>query len=243
MDNIPLRNKPIFIGLSCLSLFCLVSSFANPLQRLEVYQQIEIGAFNLQYQKRFVITENDRDYPYGFNPSKAEKVAQIHQDYKIEKVFFLFVAIVTASASLYLGNEVVGNDEINSEIRKIKSEGRKQLILEGIKHQLALASKSQRLLFLDEMKAMMDEFGSDELERLEMDELLIIGEERTPEDTPKFRELFPENLDATTWKAVTRAISEGLSDEEIVADILGCGKTDAVIGEKYLSYLKGKLGY
>lgn len=241
MENISSRNKPLFIGLSSLSLFCLVSSFANPLQRLEIYQQNEIGAFNLSYQKRFIITENDLDYPYGFSQSKATKIAQIHQDYKIEKIGFLLVGIIAASFSLYLGNDVVSNDEINSETKRIKSEGRKQLIIERIKHQLALASKSQRLLFLDEMKAMMEEFGSEETEMMEIDEYLITGDDEVePKSTQKFREIFPEHLDATTWKAASKAISEGLSDEEIIADILACGKTDAVIGENYLSFLKEK---
>ncbi|HBS72339.1 MAG TPA: hypothetical protein DEA79_25255 [Cyanobacteria bacterium UBA11153] len=240
MEVTVLKNKPLFIGLSCLSLFSLVSSFAYPLQKLEVWKQNEVGTFGIEYQKNFIITENDRDYPYGFNSDRATKVAQIHQDYKIEKIFFLFVAIITASFSLYLGNDVVASDEISSEINRIKSEGRKQLILEGIKHQLALASKSQRLLFLDEMKIMMEEFGRDELESVEIDEYLAIGEVENDElleitQTSDFRSVFPESMDGTCWKAISKGISDGLSDEEIIKDTLDC---DLALGKSYLEYLK-----
>jgi hypothetical protein len=139
-----------------------------------------------------------------------------------------------------MGNDVIGNDEINSEVKRIKSEGKKQLILERIKHQLAMASKSQRLLFLDEMKILMSEFDSVESEIMDVDELLITGDESENENQSietgvSFRHIFPENLDTTTWKAVTKGISDGLNTSEIIKDILQC---DVEIGESYLKYLK-----
>lgn len=59
------KGKKLFIGLSCLSIGCLVGSFGYPLQKLEVYKQLESGQFNIEYERTFVLTENDLNYPYG----------------------------------------------------------------------------------------------------------------------------------------------------------------------------------
>lgn len=165
------KNKPLFIGLSCLSIGCLASSFAYPLQKLEVWRQSELGAFNSRYERTFILTENDLNYPYGFSEERANVVARIYQDYKIQKFFLLGCAIASALTALSFGAETCLNDEIDSEAIAIKSKGRKQLMIEAIKHRLAMASKSQRMLFLDEMKALVEEFGSAEGEILEADEL------------------------------------------------------------------------
>ncbi len=165
------RNKPMFIGLSGLSLACLIGSFAYPLQKMEVWRQSEIGAFQLEYKRHIILTENDQDYPYGFNPEDSLKVKQIYRDYKVEKFGLLILAVFGASTALSIGHETCIGDEIDTEVEHIKAEGRKQLILEGIKHRLAMASKSQRLLFMDEMKALIEEFGSAEGEILEGDEV------------------------------------------------------------------------
>jgi len=164
------RNKSLYIGVSCVSLACLIGSFAYPLQKLEVWKQTEVGAFNLEYERNFIITESDANYPYGFVKSKAVNVGRIYQDYKVEKTFLLILSILTASTALKIGAETCIGDEIDTEVDKIKTEGKKQLIIEGIKHRLAMASKSQRLLFMDEMKVLIEEFGSVEGEILETDE-------------------------------------------------------------------------
>jgi hypothetical protein len=165
------KNKPLFIGLSSLAISCLIGSFAHPLQQLEIWRQVEIGSFNIQYEKNFILTENDLNYPYGFNEKKAVKVGQIYRDYKLEKIFLLSVAAITAMYANSLGQETCINDEIDNEVATIKAKGKKELLLEKVKHRLAMASKSQRMLFLDEMKALVDEFGTLEGEIQEADEL------------------------------------------------------------------------
>lgn len=240
MENL-LKDKPLFIGLSCLSVGCLVSSFAYPLQKLEVYRQSEMGQFNIGYEKIFLITESDRNYPYGFNQNKAERIAQIYQDYKLQKILLLLMAGACGGCALQIGSGICEVAELDGEIQQIKARGKKELILEGIKHRLALASKSQRLLFLDEMKALMDEFGSSEQETQEADEINALYENLEEEQSPaqglNFREQFPESMDATARKAIAKAEQSGaIADEEIIRDVLGCNNFQ--IGREYLQYLR-----
>ncbi len=285
------KNKTWFIALSCLSIGCLASSFAYPLQQLEVWRQPEQGAFNSNYERTFILTENDLNYPYGFDQEQARVVAQIYHDYKLQKFFLLGCSIACALTALSIGSETCLNDEIDSEAIAIKSKGRKQLVLEAIKHRLAMASKSQRLLFLDEMKALVEEFGSVEGEILAADEANAtdkfvsasylmadgiaidavvsqtwghepgtaehgevkrkfqewLGEEVTqpPLTTAQpsekdFRDCFPQSMDGATWKAICKAMGEGLSESDIVQDVLGCGESNREAGSAYLAWLKNR---
>lgn len=243
------KQKPLFIGLSCLSVGCLIGSFAYPLQKLELYRQTERGQFDTIYTKTYLITENDLNYPYGFQKTKARKFAQIHVDYKIQKILLLALAAGCSISALLIGNETVPLSELESEIASIKAQAKKELTLKGIKHRFALASKSQQLLFLDEMKALMDEFGSSEQEILEADEINALyseaeadetteeaQEEEQPEDS--FRAQFPAQMDETAWKAILKALTSGATKHEIIKDVLTC--SDLTIGGAYIDYLKGK---
>jgi hypothetical protein len=237
------RNKPLFVGLSCLSVGCLVSAFGYPLHRLEVYSQPEQGRFGYSYEKRFIITENDLNYPWGFNQHKAVKIAQVYESATAQKFFLLILSGLCAGYALLIGQETVINSEIDSELETIKATGKKQLLLERVKHKLAMASKSQRLLFLDEMKSLIDEFGSPEEEMLEADELNALYEETesSPEDSGDdvaFRSQFPESMDGTYWKAIQKA--DGLTQEEIIRDVLGCAESQEASGLTYLDFLKRK---
>ena len=238
------KNKPMFIGLSGLSLACLIGSFAYPLQKMEIWKQTEIGAFNLEYERHIILTENDQDYPYGFSPENSVKVKQIYQDYKIEKFGLLILSIFGASTALSIGHETCVGDEIDTEVEQIKVEGKKQLIIEGLKHRLAMASKSQRLLFMDEMKALVEEFGSVEGEILEGDELNALDESEMTQDEVKqteesidFRAVFPETMDGMTWKAICKGLGDGLNRSDIVKDVLDCGQSQRELGEAYFDHL------
>lgn len=165
------KNKRLFVGLTCLSIGCLIGSFGYPLQKLHVYKQVEQNALKVTYERNFIITENDVALPYGFNGRKAQLVAKIYQDNKQLKITFLVGAIACSLTAISIGTETVMADEIDLEVEAIKATGRKQLLLESVKHRLAMASKSQRLLFLDEMRTLISEFGSQEGEILEVDEL------------------------------------------------------------------------
>jgi hypothetical protein len=242
------KNKGLFIGLSCLSVGCLVGAFGFPLQKLEVYSQAEIGAFNQEYEKRFVITESDSNYPYGFSNERAVKIAQVYNNYLPQKLMLLVMAVTCSGYALMIGDGTVINSEIDSEVSAIQATGKKQLLLERVKHNLALASKAQRISFMDEMKALLEEFGSPEEELIEADELNALYEEVSDTsnesgeviagiDMEGMRATFPENLDATTWKAVSRAIANGSSREEILIEVL---QSNNDIGKAYLDFLKQK---
>jgi hypothetical protein len=165
------KNKRLFVGLSGGAICCLVGSFAYPLQKLEVYRQVEKNALGVAYVRNFVLSENDVSVPYGFDNKRAKLIAKIYQNAKQQKLLLLIAAAVCAMGALSIANETVLADEIDSEVSVIKAVGRKQLLLETVKHRLAMASKSQRLVFLDEMKALMQEFGTPEGEILEADEI------------------------------------------------------------------------
>ncbi len=146
-----------------------------------------------------------------------------------------------------IGDKTVINSEIDSEVQQIQATGKKQLLLEKVKHNLALASKAQRISFMDEMKALLEEFGSPEEELIEADELNALYDEvsdSTPNDTPttgipedEIRKHFPENIDRATWNACSKAIANGASREEILIEVL---QSNNDIGKAYLDLLKAK---
>lgn len=275
------KNKRLFIALSCAAIASLIGSFAYPLQKLEVYRQAEKNALGQGYARNFIITESDVSLPYGFDSSRAKLVAKIYQDAKQQKLLLLLAAAVLAIAALTIGDETVLADEIDFEVSAIKAVGRRQLLLEGVKHRLAMASKSQRLIFLDEMKALMEEFNTPEAEILEADELNATdkftnagyllaegipldaavaqtwgcptgteehraikqkflawqGEEEVKEEGPDFRSQFPETMDVSSWKAISKALAEGMTKEEIVTDVLGCKGVQSAAGNAYFDHL------
>lgn len=242
------KNKGLFIGLSCISVGCLVGAFGFPLQKLEVYSQPEMGAFNQEYEKRFIITESDSNYPYGFDEARALKIAQVYNSYLPQKLMLLVMAVTCSGYALMIGDSTVINSEIDSEVGAIQATGKKQLLLERVKHNLALASKAQRISFMDEMKALLEEFGSPEEELIEADELNALYDEvsdksadqsdsNTGIDIESIRSHYPENLDSVTWKAVSKAIANGSTREEILIEVLQANND---IGKAYLDYLKQK---
>jgi hypothetical protein len=245
MDKLA-KNKSLFVGLSCLSVGCLVSAFGYPLQKLEVYSQTEYGRFGYSYEKRFVITESDLNNPIGFSKGKAVKIAQLYESATAQKFALLVIAGMCASYALLIGQETVSSSEIDAEVALIKNTGRKQLLLERVKHDLALASKSQRLLFLDEMKTLLEEFGSPEEEIMEADELNALYEQVVVTETTNvvgnhdFRDIFPESMDATYWKAIQKAKDDGFSETEIAREVLGCKSGQVELGFRYADHLAGK---
>ncbi|NEO34377.1 MAG: hypothetical protein F6K36_29060 [Symploca sp. SIO3C6] len=54
-----------------------------------------------------------------------------------------------------------------------------------------------------------------------------------------FREEFPEAMDSSTRKAIYKALGEGISEDEIVREVLGCCASKEPLGSAYLKYLRG----
>lgn len=61
--------------------------------------------------------------------------------------------------------------------------------------------------------------------------------EITEED---IRKEFPEELDATSWKAILKGLQNGSDKQEIIKDVLGCNESSKLIGIAYFEYLKDK---
>lgn len=277
------KNKVYFLGFSLLSIGCFVSALAFPLEKYEVYQQTSAGVFGQSDEHFFILTEQSKAKPYGFNNENAVLVEQNLDNHKVEKIFLLIAALASSGLSVYLGRDLVDAVELDSEVAAIKAVSKRQLLIEGVKHRFAMASKSQRLLFMDEMKALIEEFGSVEGELLEADEvnatdkftqvayLLADGhslqtaisqcyglKQDTPEHSElmtKFkrwndddetdvteidRKLFPLELDETCLKAVLKASSDGVTDKDIITDVLGVSKANLAVGTVYLNFLRQK---
>lgn len=242
------HQKPLFIALSSLSIASLIGSFGFPLQRLEIYKQPELSTFKVPVVRTFILTENDRDFPYGFDKSKAKKFAQIHEPYTVQKILLLTTAIGCSVVALIISRELVPLSEMEEEITRLTVEGKKELSLKAIKQKFALANKSQQLLFLDDMAAMLQEFGSPEEDMLLADEMNALYEqteqnilpkdevEETKPEVVEYRSQFPETMDSVSWGAIQKAIASGATREEIVKDVLG-GGTQA---SAYFDYLKTK---
>jgi hypothetical protein len=60
------------------------------------------------------------------------------------------------------------------------------------------------------------------------------------EPTEEMRKQFPEAMDAPSWKAILKALSNGASRDEIIKDVLGCSVHNAKLGGAYLDFLKQK---
>ncbi|WP_226594230.1 hypothetical protein [Microseira wollei] len=66
------------------------------------------------------------------------------------------------------------------------------------------------------------------------------GDEEVEEEEviPDFRTQFPETMDAASGKAINQALTEGVSREDIIADLFGCKGAQTELGEAYFDYLQ-----
>ena len=158
------KNKGLFIALSCISMGCLVGSFAYPLQKFEIWKQTEINPFGQKYTKTFVISEAEQRSPYGLDKGTGQKIASIYEDNKIQKLLLLATCIMSASAAMILGEETIPEVEIQAEIKKIDGEAKQEFIIDKIKHKWAMATQAQKQLFREELQALAQLFGEATLE-------------------------------------------------------------------------------
>jgi hypothetical protein len=164
-------TKPLFMGLSFLSIGCLVGAFAGPLEPLEVWHQTEYNQFQQPYTKVFIRTATERQLPYGFDAGRAEKIAQIYEAALFQKMLLLAASIIGAGLALSIGQDTVEKSEIDAEVATIESQGQKELIVSRIRHKLAMASEAQKQLMREELRALVDLAGGDEtLEASEINE-------------------------------------------------------------------------
>ena len=155
------KHKTLFISLSCLSIGCLFASFGYPLQSVEVWKQREINQFDQNYDRVFILTESDLQKPYGFNKKKADKVAQIYQDFKGQKFIILFISLLSGGMAMLLAEDAVQGDEIDAEVKTIDQSANKEFLLSKVKHRWAMLSEAQKQLFREEIAALAEIAGGD----------------------------------------------------------------------------------
>lgn len=158
------KNKGLFVAFSCLSMGCLVGSFAYPLQKFEIWQQSETNPFGKNYTKTFVISEADQRSPYGLDKAQGQKIASIYEDSKAQKLLLLVTCIMSASAALILSEQTVPEVEIQAEVAKIEGEAKQEFIIDKIKHKWAMATQAQKQLFREELQTLAQLFGEATLE-------------------------------------------------------------------------------
>lgn len=170
MGNKAVSSKKLsFIALSCVSIGSLFGAFSGSLERFEVYRQYEVNQFNQQYTQTFILSENQTTKPYGLDIGKADRIAAIYQDAKLQKILLLATAMVSSAVALMIGDETVNAAEIHHEVTKIETASKKQLLLEEIKHRYAMMSLGQRELFKTELQELLElSGGHDTLEATEV---------------------------------------------------------------------------
>jgi len=92
-------QKSAVIYWSVASICCLIGSFAYPLQKLQVWRQVEKNAFYQTYTRNFVITENDVSLPDGFNSNSSKLIPKISQSNPQQKFILLVASLVGISSS------------------------------------------------------------------------------------------------------------------------------------------------
>jgi hypothetical protein len=73
----------------------------------------------------------------------------------------------------------------------------------------------------------------------------FVGESKTNFNSSQIseediRKQFPEQLDATSWKAILKALQAGAGRDEIVKDVLDCSEQSMRLGLAYFELLKEK---
>ncbi len=152
------KNKEAFIGLTAVSSLSLMGAFGYPLQQLSVYKQPTEGAFGRVYDRVFVVTANDQNYPYGFEEDKAVKVSQILNDYALQKWLSIVICIASTSTAIAMSKTLLPALDIDEQVESIQGEAKKEFITREIKHTWALADKAQRMQYAQEMREMLNQF-------------------------------------------------------------------------------------
>lgn len=173
VSNDTLYNRRLFLSTSLVSVLCLLGSFGNPLQKLTVYHQKEIGLLDAERTDVYVITESDRNYPYGFIQEKAVRVAQIREDYKGVKIMLLALSLIASAYSLSLANSVISESDLEKEVVDMEITAKKELLMKRLKLMAALSMKEQSLEIMNQMAGLFESYGEElpEYENEELDEM------------------------------------------------------------------------
>jgi hypothetical protein len=156
------QNKElVFICLSCISIGSLFGGFAGNLESFEVWKQPTVSSFNRESKQIFILTERTQK-PYGLSTNQAQLIASNYTSDIVQKSLLLGVAGVSSAIALLLANINFDELQLNWEVARIETEGKKQLLSEKIKNKYALMSLAQREQFRLEIASLLELTGGDE---------------------------------------------------------------------------------
>jgi hypothetical protein len=143
---------------------------------------------------------------------------------------------ISYEAEVDFYEQLVGT-QIESELQ-VKSLEVENRLLQRLAPLLAMKSQLERQLAAISPHPEISEEEKQEAAKSAIES--VFEEEVQTDPTEEMRQLFPEAMDVTCWKAILKAVGNGASREEVTKDVLGCGAHNAKLGGVYLDYLKQK---
>lgn len=148
---------------------------------------------------------------------------------------------ITYEAEVDFYEQLVGT-QIESELQ-IKSLEIENKLLQRLAPLLAMKHRLERQL--DQVSPPHPEISEEEKQdaaKQAIESVFEGGKNQSGDSAPteEMRKQFPEEMDATSWKAILKALGNGASREEVIKEVLGCGAHNAKLGSLYLDYLKQK---
>ncbi|MBD0344043.1 MAG: hypothetical protein ICV63_04260 [Coleofasciculus sp. Co-bin14] len=146
---------------------------------------------------------------------------------------------ITYEAEVDFYDQLLGsNIEATLEVKALEVENRmlqRMIPLAAQKRQL-----EQQLQHLNPIHPELSEEDREAAAKSAIEDAFQPKQEATPSkeiSEEEIRKHFPETMDATSWKAILKALQGGSSREEIIKDVLGL---DNEVGKAYFEFLKRK---
>lgn len=150
---------------------------------------------------------------------------------------------ITYEAEVDFYDQLLGsNVEATLEVKALEVENRMlERMIPLVRQKTSL---EQQLANVQPLHPEMTEEDRHQAAKAAIDDAFVGGESKSDRSSQiseeDIRKQFPEQMDATSWKAILKALQCGASKDEIVKDVLGCGDGSKDTGKAYFDYLKGK---
>jgi len=164
------KSSAVFIALSVLSLGMLFTSFAFPLQSLEVWKQREFNKLKQPNDVIFIVTDTDEPNS-ALNRSKAVKLSQIYQDYQYQKLALLTGSLIFSSIAVLLADKAIEfqkmeihKAKLDVAVKKVEARmGERLYLFNKIKKQWRLLSQPQKNRFIQELLLIIEFIEKDKM--------------------------------------------------------------------------------
>jgi hypothetical protein len=155
------RRQRYLISSTAIGLISLIASFGEPLQKLTVYKQRELGVLKQERWDTYVITENSRSLPYGFVKERAINVAQIREDFKFQKFVFLTIAFLSTVYSLSIADEIIKDSELDESVQEQANTARKEILTKELMLLFGAKMKEASLEAYNRLQGIYNSYGED----------------------------------------------------------------------------------